>query len=140
MDCLKTEKMSDGELQGGKEKPTFSLTITNVPNHHVAPLWMLTPKIPPQTTPCRQTVKDRERMKEGKISFMTWQLPFDSDEDWGPPVSNRLAELLEYRFGNKLPDRKIKEKLTACQIPANCCKIMGVPKTNQEVFSAIPHL
>ena len=63
---------------------------------------------------------------------------FDSDEDWGPPVSDRLAELLERCFGSKLPDRKVKEKLTAHQIPANCRKSMGVPKTNQEVFSAIP--
>ena len=128
--------MSNGELWDGKEKPTLSLTIlTYVPNHHVAPLWMLTPKNPPQTTSCRQTVKDRETMKEGKISFMTWQLPltasFDSDEDWGPPVSDRLAELLERRFGRK-------EKLTAHRIPANCRKSMEVPKTNQEVFSTIP--
>ena len=63
---------------------------------------------------------------------------FDSDEDWGPPVADRLAELLERRFGSKLPDRKIKEKLTAHRIPAKCRKSMGVPKTNQEVFSAIP--
>ena len=67
------------------------------------------------------------RMKEGKIHFTT--ASFDSDEDWGSPVSDRLTELLE----RKLPDRKLKEKLTAYRIPANCRKSVGVPKTNQEV-------
>ena len=88
-----------------------------------------------------QTDCQRQGKNEGgEDIFYDMAASFDSDEDWGPPVSDRLAELLECRFGSKLPDRKIKEKLTARQIPANCCKSMGVPKTNQEVFSAIHHL
>ena len=49
----------------------------------------------------------------GEDIFHDMAASFDSHEDWGPPVSDRLAELLERRFGSKLPDRKIKEKLTA---------------------------
>ena len=67
----------------------------------------------------------------GEDIFHDMAASFDSDEDWGPPVSDRLAELLQRRFGSKLPDRKIKEKLTAHRIPANCRKSMGVPKTNR---------
>ena len=54
MDCLEnrenvTETGCWGEGGGGR-KADPQLEITNVPNHHVAPLWMLTPKTPPQTT------------------------------------------------------------------------------------------
>ena len=63
---------------------------------------------------------------------------FEGEEDWGRPVSTKLAELLEKRFGSKLPDKKLQEKLASYKIPENCKRSMGVPKTNPEVFGAIP--
>lgn len=61
---------------------------------------------------------------------------FDDSEEKGPPVSDKLAELLNSRFGSKLPDKKLREKLAAYPIPQNCPN-MEVPQTNQEVYSAL---
>ncbi|WP_419613142.1 hypothetical protein, partial [Thiolapillus sp.] len=61
---------------------------------------------------------------------------FDDSEEKGPPVSDKLAESLNSRFGSKLPDKKLREKLAAYPIPQNCPN-MEVPQTNQEVYSAL---
>ena len=82
--------------------------------------------------------KTEDKAQDKADIFTDMAASFDNEEDWGPPVSKKLADLLENRFGSKLPDSKLKEKLAAYRIPSNCRKSMGVPKTNQEVFNAVP--
>ena len=137
MDCLEYRENVRRGAMGGKIKadPQLDNNKRPKPSHSTA---MDVDTENPSPDHTMQTDCHRQGKNEGgEDIFYDMAASFDSDEDWGPPVSDRLAELLEHRFGSKLPDRKIKEKLTARQIPANCCKSMGVPKTNQEVFSAI---
>ena len=64
---------------------------------------------------------------------------FDDNEEKGPPVSEKLTQLLNSRFGSKLPHKKLREKLAAYPFPQNCPN-MEVPQTNQEVQNALhPH-
>ena len=92
----------------------------------------------PSTSHTVTTEADIEEEEEEEDIFHDLAASFEGEEEWGPPVSEKLADLLEKRLGNKLPDRKLQEKLAAYRIPANCRKSMGVPKTNPEVFGAIP--
>ena len=138
MDCLENRENVRQGAMGGKRKANLQLdnnkrhkpscsTAMDVDTENPSPDYTV------------QTDCQRQGDSEGgEDIFHDMAASFDSDEDWGPLVSDRLAELLELRFGSKLPDRKIKEKLTAHRILANCCKSMEVPKTNQEVFSVIP--
>ena len=138
MDCFENRENVRRGAMGGKRKADPQLDS----NKRVKPSCSTAMDVDTENPSPNHTVQtDCQRQGDsegGEDIFHDMAASFDSDEDWGPPVSERLAELLERRFGSKLPDRKIKEKLTAHRIPANCRKSMGVPKTNQEVFSAIP--
>ena len=139
MDCLENRENDRRGAMGGKRKSDPQLDNTDKRPKPSCSTAMDVDTENPSPDHIVQTDCQRQGDNEGgEDIFHDMAASFDSDEDWGPPVSHRLAELLERRFGSKLPDRKIKEKLTAHRIPANCRKSMGVPKTNQEVFSAIP--
>ena len=58
---------------------------------------------------------------------------FDDVDEKGPPVPEKLASLLNARFGTKLPNKKLKEKLDKYEIPANCDNL-NAPKTNEVIF------
>ena len=123
---------------GGKRKADPQLDNNKRPKPSCSTAMDVDTEIPSPDHTVQTDCQRQGYSEGGEDIFHDMAASFDSDEDWGPPVSDRLAELLECCFGSKLPDRKIMEKLTAHRIPANCCKSMGVPKTNQEVFSAIP--
>ena len=134
MDCLENRENVRRGAMGGKRKADPQLDNNKCPK----PSCSTAMDVDTENPSPDHIVQRQGDSEGGEDIFHDMAASFDSDEDWGPPVSDRLAELLERRFGTKLPDRKIKEKLTAHRIPAKCCKRMGVPKTNQEVFSAIP--
>ena len=84
-----------------------------------------------------ELVHRAEQETETEEDICTEMAPsFDDNEEKGPPVSDKLAELLNSRFGSKLQDKKLREKLAAYPIPQNCPD-MEVPPTNQEVYSAL---
>ena len=96
------ERKADPQLDNNKRPKPSCSTAMDVDTENPSPDHTV-------QTDC-QTQGDS---KGGEDIFHDMAASFDSHEDWGPPVSDRLAELLERRFGSKLPDRKIKEKLTA---------------------------
>ena len=138
MDCLENRENVRRGAMGWKRKADLQLDNNKRPKPSCSTAMDVDTENP---SPDHIVQTDCQRQGEsegGEDIFHDMAASFDSDEDWVPPVSDRLAELLERHFGSKLPDRKIKEKLTAHRILANCCKSMGVLKTNQEVFSIIP--
>ena len=54
----------------------------------------------------------------------------------GPPASEELASLVKGRVGRKLEDAKLTAKLAKYLIPENCA-VLGVPRSNQEVFATL---
>ena len=138
MDCLENRENVRRGAIGGKRKANPQLDNNKRPKPSCSTAMDVDTENPSPDHIVQTDCQRQGDSEGGEDIFHDMAASFDSDEDWGPPVSDRLAELLERRFGSKLPDRKIKEKLTAHRIPANCRKSMGVPKTNQEVFSVIP--
>ena len=61
---------------------------------------------------------------------------FAATEKKGLPIDQKLAKLLQERFGEKMDDKQLREKLLAYPIPENCPN-MSVPRTNQEIFNAL---
>ena len=114
MDCLENRENVRWGAMGGKRKANPQLDNTDKRPKPSCSTTMDVDTENPSPDHIVQTDSQRQGDSEGgEDIFHDMAASFDSDEDWGPPVSDRLAELLERRFGSKLPDRKIKEKLTA---------------------------
>ena len=60
----------------------------------------------------------------------------NDDENFGPKVTQNLADLALKRWGKKLPQEKLKALLAQHEVPENCAK-MVVPKVNSEIWSQL---
>lgn len=63
---------------------------------------------------------------------------FDCGDDTGPNVSEKLAEIVNKRWAEKLDDAKLKLKLEKYDRPANCPRLL-VPKVNPEIWTNLSH-
>ena len=64
---------------------------------------------------------------------------FESDEQTDPKVAQKLADIVNKRWGSKLEDAKLKEKLAKYNRPDNCEKLT-VPKVNPEIWNKLKHV
>ena len=64
---------------------------------------------------------------------------FESDEQTDPKVVQKLADIVNKRWGSKLEDAKLKEKLAKYNRPDNCEKLT-VPKVNPEIWNKLKHV
>ena len=63
---------------------------------------------------------------------------FESDEQTDPKVAQKLADIVNKRWGSKLEEAKLKEKLAKYNRPDNCEKLT-VPKVNPEIRNKLKH-
>ena len=63
---------------------------------------------------------------------------FESDEQTDPKVAQKLADIVNKRWGSKLEEAKLKEKLAKYNRPGNCEKLT-VPKVNPEIWNKLKH-
>jgi hypothetical protein len=63
---------------------------------------------------------------------------FDGGDDTGPNVSEKLADIVNKRWAEKLDDSKFKSKLEKYNRPANCTRLL-VPKVNPEIWANLNH-
>jgi hypothetical protein len=63
---------------------------------------------------------------------------FDGGDDTGPNVSEKLADIVNKRWAEKLDDSKFKSKLEKYNRPANCTRLL-VPKVNLEIWANLNH-
>ena len=63
---------------------------------------------------------------------------FVSDEQTAPKVAQKLADIVNKRWGSKLEEAKLKEKLAKYNRPDNCEKLT-VPKVNPEIWNKLKH-
>ena len=63
---------------------------------------------------------------------------FESDEQTDPKVAQKLADIVNKRWGSKLEEAKLKEKLAKYNRPDNCEKLT-VPKVNPEIWNKLKH-
>ena len=61
---------------------------------------------------------------------------FESDEQTDPKVTQKLADIVNKRWGSKLEEAKLKEKLAKYSRPDNCEKLT-VPKVNPEIWNKL---
>ena len=64
---------------------------------------------------------------------------FESDEQTDPKVTQKLADIFNKRWGSKLEEAKLKEKLAKYNQPDNCEKLT-VPKVNPEIWNKLKHM
>ena len=64
---------------------------------------------------------------------------FESDEQTDPKVAQKLADIVNKRWGSKLEKAKLKEKLAKYNRPDNCEKLT-VPKVNPEIWNKLKHV
>lgn len=64
---------------------------------------------------------------------------FESDEQTDPKVAQKLADIVNKRWGSKLEDAKLKEKLAKYNRPYNCEKLT-LPKVNPEIWNKLKHV
>ena len=64
---------------------------------------------------------------------------FQSDEQTDPKVSQKLADIVNKRWGSKLEEAKLKEKLAKYNRPDNCERLT-VPKVNPEIWHKLKHV
>ena len=64
---------------------------------------------------------------------------FESDEQTDPQVARKLADIPNKRWGSKLEEAKLKEKLAKYNRPDNCKKLT-VPKVNPEIWNKLKHV
>ena len=63
---------------------------------------------------------------------------FQSDEQTDLKVAQKLAAIVNKRWGSKLGEAKLKEKLAKYNRPDNCEKLT-VPKVNPEIWNKLKH-
>ena len=63
---------------------------------------------------------------------------FESNEQTDPNVAQKLADIVNKRWGSKLEEAKLKEKLAKYNRPDNCEKLT-VPKVNPEIWNKLKH-
>ena len=63
---------------------------------------------------------------------------FESDEQTGPKVAQKLADIVNKRWGSKVEEAKLKEKLAKYNRPDNREKLT-VPKVNPEIWNKLMH-
>ena len=63
---------------------------------------------------------------------------FESDEQTDLKVAQKLAEIVNKRWGSKLQEAKLKETLAKYNRPDNCEKLT-VPKVNPEIWNKLKH-
>ena len=63
---------------------------------------------------------------------------FESDEQTDLKVAQKLADIVNKRWGSKLEEAKLKEKLAKYNRPDNCEKLT-VPKVNPEIWNKLKH-
>lgn len=64
---------------------------------------------------------------------------FDSDEPTDPKVAQKLADIVNKRWGSKLEEAKLKEKFVKFNRPDNCKKLT-LPKVNPEIWNRLKHV
>ena len=64
---------------------------------------------------------------------------FESDEITDPRVAQKLADIVNKRWGSKLEEAKLKEKFAKYNRPDNCEKLT-VPKVNPEIWNKLKHV
>ena len=64
---------------------------------------------------------------------------FKSDKQPDTKVAQKLADIVNKRWGFKLEDAKLKEKLAKYNWPDNCDKLT-VPKINPEIWNKLKHV
>ena len=63
---------------------------------------------------------------------------FSAQEDTGPPISQKLADIINKRWSEKLGDHKLNEKREKYHRPTNCERVT-VPRVNPEIWARIDH-
>ena len=63
---------------------------------------------------------------------------FESHEQTDPKVAQKLADIVNKRWGSKLEEAKLKEKLAKYNRPDNCEKLT-VPKVNPEIWNRLKY-
>jgi len=64
---------------------------------------------------------------------------FESDKQTDPKVAQKLADIVNKRWGSKLEEAKLKEKLAKYNRPDNCEKLTA-PKINPEIWNKLKHM
>ena len=59
-----------------------------------------------------------------------------NEEEYGPKISDPLAQRVEGKWQTKLTSEKVKEKSQNLLTPENCMKL-SVPLTNKEIWSQL---
>ncbi|KAK3745382.1 hypothetical protein QZH41_001420 [Actinostola sp. cb2023] len=72
---------------------------------------------------------------ENLLSDITMSL--SSSDDTGPPVSDKLAKLINEKFDTEYTVEKSKEIIQKYKKPSNC-ETLYVPKVNQEIWGKLP--
>ena len=63
---------------------------------------------------------------------------FSEQEDTGPPISPKLADIINKRWSEKLSEHKLHEKREKYHRPTNCDRVI-VPRVNPEIWARIDH-
>ena len=87
----------------------------------------------------RWRATQREKMSDSDDPLLSEiAQDFDCCDDTGPNVSEKLAEIMNKRWAEKLEDAKLKLKLEKYDKRANCHRLL-VPKVNPEIWTNLPH-
>ena len=63
---------------------------------------------------------------------------FSEQEDTGPPISQKLADIINKRSSEKQGEHKLHEKRDKYPCPTNCERVI-VPRVNPEIWAQIDH-
>ena len=63
---------------------------------------------------------------------------FSQQEDTGPAIAQKLADIINKRWSEKLSDQKLREKREKYPRPTNCEQVV-VPRMNPEIWSRVDH-
>ena len=63
---------------------------------------------------------------------------FSEQEDTGPPISQKLADIINKRWSEKVGEHKLHEKRDKYPRPTNCERVI-VPRVNPEIWARIDH-
>ena len=63
---------------------------------------------------------------------------FSEQEDTGPPISQKIADIINKRWSEKLGEHKLHENRDKYPRPTNCERVI-VPRVNPEIWARIDH-
>ena len=83
-----------------------------------------------------ETGKSGSRSEDNLLSEI--EKDFAQEDEEGPNVDAKLADIVNKRWSSKLTDGTLKEKMKKTLRPANC-QCLQAPKINPGIWSKLPH-